>query len=277
MKLPREQLEALSQRLREVSQAWRPEGEEDAKAVATAAGLLPRRRLHEWLGVTSPLKTEEPQGRAERTIWVPAMAMLMEGAIKAWSSGGGLVIWIGSAVWPYGASLPAAVIGDSVMVQTQSMADRVWAIDLALRSKAVTAVIADGSGLTLPATRRLQLAAEAGRALALLARPSHEMKQRSAAAYRWLVRHGRSAGEGGEGGQFSRDRPCWSVELLRGKEGRLMNGSVVEGATSGSERLNVTWPSQTARGLVEWHHGQGLISLPAVVGSTTATAQKQFA
>jgi hypothetical protein len=48
-------------------------------------------------------------------------------------------------------------------------------------------VVADISGFDLAATRRLQLAAEAGRALALLTRSNREIKQLSAATTRWLV------------------------------------------------------------------------------------------
>ena len=39
--------------------------------------------------------------------------------------------------------------------------DRLWAIDLVLRSPAAGAVFADGCGFDMAATRRLQLAAEA--------------------------------------------------------------------------------------------------------------------
>jgi len=48
-------------------------------------------------------------------------------------------------------------------------------------------VVADGRGLTMAMTRRLQLAAESGHALALLARDPRDRSQLSAAATRWTV------------------------------------------------------------------------------------------
>ncbi|MFO0874641.1 MAG: hypothetical protein U0575_11820 [Phycisphaerales bacterium] len=65
---------------------------------------------------------------------------------------------------------------------------RLWAIDLALRCTGVALVVADGRGLDMAATRRLQLAAEAGQTVGLLARAPDERATLSAAATRWLVR-----------------------------------------------------------------------------------------
>ena len=68
-------------------------------------------------------------------------------------------------------------------------------------------MIADASGLSMAATRRLQLAAESGRSLALLARPPGERHELSVATTRWLV-----------GWQPTRlGRPRWSIELFRCK------------------------------------------------------------
>jgi protein ImuA len=82
-----------------------------------------------------------------------------------------------------------------------------WATDLALRSRAAALVIADGSGFDLAATRRLQLAAEAGDGLCLLARPPWEQRELSAAATRWLVSCAPP--------QSTNQR--WTVQLLRCK------------------------------------------------------------
>jgi len=64
---------------------------------------------------------------------------------------------------------------------------RVWAADRTLRANVAAAVVIDGSGLALGEVRRLQLAAEAGGALALLARPTRDAGVTSSAASRWLV------------------------------------------------------------------------------------------
>lgn len=101
---------------------------------------------------------------------------------------------------------------------------RLWAIDTALRCPSVTAIVADGSGLPMAATRRLQLAAAAGDALVLLARPPVEVGEVSAATTRWAVTraHG-TATEPGTEQQIDGDLPSdaapprWRVELLRAK------------------------------------------------------------
>jgi hypothetical protein len=67
--------------------------------------------------------------------------------------------------------------------------ERFWALAEALRCPAIGAVIADGTDLDPATSRRLQLAAEAGRgALALLARPPDAHAPSSWAATRWQVR-----------------------------------------------------------------------------------------
>ena len=111
--------------------------------------------------------------------------------------------------------------------------DRLWAIDQAVRCPAVTAVIADGAGLNMAATRRLQLAAGAGNALVMLLRPESERADLSAAAMRWLVSPSRSPNR----------NPRWNVELLRHKGHRLQ----------GTQR---SW-------LVETDRAEGLVHLPA--------------
>ena len=93
----------------------------------------------------------------------------------------------------------------SVFIDPPDDASRLWAIDLALRCPAVVAVVADGRGLELPQTRRLQLAAESGAVLGLLGRPPGELERRSTASTRWRVR------------PVPGPRPRWAVELLRCK------------------------------------------------------------
>lgn len=80
-----------------------------------------------------------------------------------------------------------ALLESSLFIDPPDDAARLWAIDLSLRSMVGGIVIADGSRLDMPATRRLQLAAEAGRSIALIARPPHELNELSAAATRWIA------------------------------------------------------------------------------------------
>jgi len=126
---------------------------------------------------------------------------------------GKAVVWIGRRCWPNPHAMIRArertLLQRSLLVDPPDGAGRLWAIDLALRSPAVAAVIADGSGLDMPQSRRLQLAAEAGAALALIARPSAERHQLSAATTRWLVQPAPVAAP--------LRNPRWTVELLRCK------------------------------------------------------------
>ncbi|MFG0276296.1 MAG: hypothetical protein ACF8QF_14700, partial [Phycisphaerales bacterium] len=105
-----------------------------------------------------------------------------------------------------------SLLARSVFVDVAGDSERVWATDLALRCSGAQAVVADGGGLSMSASRRLQLAAEAGNALGLLARPAREAGAISAARTRWLVRPA-PVGENA----MERDGPGWAIELLRCK------------------------------------------------------------
>jgi protein ImuA len=127
-----------------------------------------------------------------------------------------------------------------------------WAIESAARCPAVAAVIADGSGLVMAHTRRLQLAAEAGSALLLLARPPRELDRLSAAATRWLVSCAPSTSKA----------PTWNVQLLRCKG--LQLGSEVLRHDDGCER----------RWTMEWNRAQGGVAIHAsLVGRSAPAAQ----
>ncbi|MCC6509393.1 MAG: hypothetical protein IT423_09815 [Pirellulaceae bacterium] len=75
-----------------------------------------------------------------------------------------------------------------VIVRPHSLADRLWAIDQALRSPAIVAVIAEVEHLDDRAARRLQLAAQRGGGLGLLVRGAGRSLQPSWAEVQWLVR-----------------------------------------------------------------------------------------
>jgi hypothetical protein len=133
-------------------------------------------------------------------------------ALKSAEISQGRLVWVGQAVWPCVFALASTddgyrAVDRSLFVRVMRPDERLWATDLALRSGAAAAVIADGSGLNLAGTRRLQLASEAGGALCLLARPPWEQSLLSAASTRWLVRFCSS----------SVATRRWTVELLRCK------------------------------------------------------------
>ncbi|UCD74810.1 MAG: hypothetical protein JSV91_13605, partial [Phycisphaerales bacterium] len=187
--------------------------------------------------------------------------------------------WIGRRVWPLprllvreaGGVRDRRLLDCSLFLDPPDRAGRLWAIDVALRCPAVIAVIADGSGLRMAETRRLQLAAEAGRScerravnvqekkipgaggelpgVGLLVRPENELKELSAATTRWLVHPVATTHP------HSPPRPRWTVRLLRNKAAPL----------AGDEEQ--TW-------LLEWDdHVQGIVhpSAEVVGGSDPAS------
>jgi len=227
--------------------------------------------IHEWFGTADPNRP-----------WTPPLCLLAhlahQASARAQAAGRvGKVLWLGRCVWPYmwmfqgagvrgpesGVRSPGfGVRGPGSEVRGQLFADpvdasgRLWAIDLALRSGAVAAVVADGSGLDMTATRRLQLAAEAGQSIGLLARPPDELGQLSAAATRWQVSALRS----------ETTRPRWKVKLLRWK-----------GASANCQA------STGNNFMVEWNGATGAVFIPADMVSrsgqeqVTATRRRRIA
>jgi len=171
--------------------------------------------VHEWLGLDL-----RPRGRH----WTPALSVLAHLVLQSHADADQneqgrqrWTIWIGRTVWPYP---PALARGRSDRVARTLFIDppdpgaRLWAIDVALRCPGVV-VVADGSRFDMPATRRLQLSAEQGGSIALLARPPDEVSRLSAAATRWRV----------DGCADESGRQRWAISLLRGK------GALAAGAT----------------------------------------------
>jgi hypothetical protein len=181
--------------------------------------VLPRGVLHEWLC------SDDGRGRA----WTPPLGVFIHLAHRALGDASSLVVWIGRGIWPQAHALAHTsrrLLDHSLLIDPMAEHDggshRLWTIDLCLRSAAVAVVIADASGMQLAHSRRLQLAAESGRALTLLARPNHEQSILSAAPLRWRIDRARSP----------TSQPRWNVELVRCKgvqrcHGRDANASLV--------------------------------------------------
>mgnify|MGYP003627618199 CR=1 FL=1 len=102
-----------------------------------------------------------------------------------------------------------------ILASPASVVDLLWTMEEALRSGAFAAVIGEIDGraaaLTLTATRRLHLAAEAGGRPALLL-TGHASNGTSAAATRWCVA---SSVNATSAHASLVGRPCWSVRLER--------------------------------------------------------------
>ncbi len=163
--------------------------------------LLARGVVHEWIG-------------AESEVFAPPLLLLAELAGRAVAPVGDpgrrWLLFLGRDCWPYPKRLldledGADRLGRSLFVELPPGArrarrrpssprtkrgegdPRIWALDLACRCPSVAAVVADGRGLGMAATRRLQIAAAEGGGLVLLARTPRERGVLSAAATRWGV------------------------------------------------------------------------------------------
>lgn len=166
-------------------------------ALFDTGGLTPA-ALHEWLGLDAPTAASSPT----RETWTPPLSILAHLVSRSHAP---CVCWVGRQVWPAPWALTPQTLGCSIFVDPPDVGSRVWAIEAALRTPGVL-VVADASGLDMPATRRLQLAAESHANIALLARPPGELKALSSAATRWhVVREPADA------------HPAWRIRLLRCK------------------------------------------------------------
>ncbi len=212
----------------------------DGEAVATGLDRpldgIERRVLHEWLCGDEANQTDQ----AEQPWTAPILVLthLARVALRQAHSDdatGHLIAWIGRRTWPQPHVLARRsspdeqpdLLARSLLIDAVSLDDRLWATDLCLRSEAAGVVIADVSGMRMAHSRRLQLAAESGRALALLARPAKERKEHSAAARRWRIKPIVS-------GSAS---PRWQIELVRCKG--MQRGDGTEAASMNSSTLVV--------------------------------------
>ena len=129
--------------------------------------------LHEWF-------TPDQPGNH----WLPPLVTLIDLAQQTLRRDPDRrIAWVGRRCWPYppalvrrapGSDDAARALERAVFIDPASRAERVWAIETAARCTGVAAVIGDDSGLAMPESRRLQLAA--GETPLLLARPERERR-----------------------------------------------------------------------------------------------------
>jgi len=188
---------ALAAQIRAAEEAMRPERGEPQPAVNGRWASVSRQTLHEWFAD------------------MPPQMLLTDLVRHAGEDHAGYVFWIGRACWPYAPALvgranaSTSLLRRSVCIDIplQQTAARAWAIDLVLRSPATLAVVADGRQFNVAQSRRLQLAAEAGVAMAMLWRQERELSTRSVAHHRWRVTPAPT----------TERRPRWRIDMLRCK------------------------------------------------------------
>ena len=138
---------------------------------------------------------------------------------------GGTVFWImagrdGLLAWPEGLAPFGLDPARLILVRAERWTDALWAMEEVLRCQAVTGALlavgrdlaGDDARLDLTATRRLQLAAEAGGALGLLLRHETTAAGQTACTSRWRI--------GPLGERNGLEDPCWQLELLHLRGGR---------------------------------------------------------
>jgi protein ImuA len=114
---------------------------------------------------------------------------LLGPALAALAQSGAPLAWIAPPHCPYAPALAAAGIDPAklVIVHAGSEKEALWAAEQALRSNACGAVLAWPRRARYAELRRLQVAAEGGRGLALLFRPREAARESSPAALRIAV------------------------------------------------------------------------------------------
>jgi len=206
--------------------------------------------LHEWFGT-------QPTATNVRLPWTPPLCLMSYLAWQAFKAGGETfwTMWIGGQCFPFPRMLVRAdgtdrrLLERSIFVTVPDAASRLWAMDLALRSPAIGAVFADGSGFNMAATRRLHLVARAHRTSTFAVRPSNERFALSAAQSRWLVAWQPDVADADTA------RPRWRIELLRCKGVSPVNGARV-------------WT-------VEWDNAQCAVRLSAPLVTAAGRAKSE--
>ncbi len=108
----------------------------------------------------------DQRGIGELRLLLPALAALCRD-----EGSGGWIAWVSPPFRPYAPSLAAWGIDVGRMLIVNGAATTEWAMDQALRSESCSAVLGWANPRDPHALRRLQLAAEASRSLAVLYRP----------------------------------------------------------------------------------------------------------
>ena len=204
---------------------------------ALAHGGLKRGALHEFFS-------------KDKDIQIP-LSILSLLAIKSFASlkqdSGKYILWIGKNCWPAPHFLKtlsnsSSFLDRCLFIDPKSEKQALWAIESALRSSSIIAVISKIRSLSFLNSRRLALAAEKGNSLGLFVRNFKESSYPSAAMTRWLVEASPSSGTVNPGAVNSGAvnpisiNPCFQLTLLKQKGGPLLPENwILEVAKDGSK------------------------------------------
>jgi protein ImuA len=117
---------------------------------------------------------------------------------------------------PYGPGIAGLGLAPDrlILIEAAKPADLLWAMEEGARAKGLAAVLGEGAKADLTASRRLQLAAEAGEGLVLILSENLGQASAQSALTRWDVASCPSVPEAGGPG-----RPCWKLALRRCRDG----------------------------------------------------------
>jgi len=209
-------VEALRSRIQALEGGWQGAGRRQDRPSAAALGLPALDRVLPWGGLPTGSLHEIAGGASADGAAAGFAAYLL--ARLALAEGGRPILWCAAGDGLYGPGLAAYGLDTRrlILVRGRRPADLLWAIEEGLRAGVLAAVLGELEEVALTATRRLQLAAEAGRTTALLLRPLDNKPAPSAAVTAWRIASAPSA-PASWGNGLGRER--WRLELMRCRGG----------------------------------------------------------
>jgi protein ImuA len=173
---------------------------------------LPPSGLHEIFGASTGTGGGKFQDNSPATGF---SILLMARLAKAHSAGDkGQVLWAHQGAPLYGPGLVSLGSNFSlspdqvILLQARDDTEVLWAMEEGLRSGGLAAVLGQVGRIDMIASRRLQLASEAGESSGLLLRPPSRKLAASSALTRWRI-------TAAKGSLHTPIGPAWKVELLR--------------------------------------------------------------
>lgn len=131
----------------------------------------------------------------------------------------GTIIWISASgnLFPPAMASFGIAAENIIFIRLQKNKEMLWAMEEALKCRAVTTVAAEINDLDFTASRRLQLAVEQSRVTGFIMRTTPRKKSITACTAQWKITHLPGIPEEELPGM---GHPCWNVELLKIRNGK---------------------------------------------------------
>ena len=148
-----------------------------------------------------------------------ASSGFVSGLLSTLMNNNGVSVWIHSSQNIFAPALKLFLIDPSriIFINPKKESDILWTMEEALKCNGLAAVVADLPGMSLTASRRLQLAVEQTRVTGFILHCSSRTITNTAAVTRWKITHVRSETEKKLPGVGF---PRWNVELLKVRNGK---------------------------------------------------------